>query len=50
MVSTVDKNNMFSFKPVTADVMSPQIRRLDINKAKLENDIPKKLVKRQIIS
>ena len=36
MVSTVDKNNKFSFKPITGD----------INKATQERDIPTKLVKR----
>ena len=46
MVSTVDKNNKFSFEPITADDMKQQIKRLDINKATQESDIPTKLVKR----
>ena len=46
MVSTVDKNNKISFEPVTADDISQQIKRLDINKAAQESDIPTKLVKR----
>ena len=46
MVSTVDKNNKFSFEPITADDISQQIKRLDINKATQESDIPIKLVKR----
>ena len=46
MVSTVDKNNKFSFEPVTAADMKQQIKRLDINKATQESDIPTKLVKR----
>ena len=46
MVSTVDKNNKFSFEPITADDISQQIKRLDINKATQESDIPTKLVKR----
>ena len=46
MVSTVDKNNTFSFKSITADDISQQIKRLDINKATQESDIPTKLVKR----
>ena len=46
MVSTVDKNNNFSFEPITADDISQQIERLDINKATQESDIPAKLVKR----
>ena len=46
MVSTVDKNNKFSFKLITADDdISQQIKRLDINKATQESDIPAKLVK-----
>ena len=45
MVSTVDKNNKFSFEPITADDNSQQIKRLDINKATQESDIPTKLVK-----
>ena len=45
MVSTVDKNNTFSFKPITTDDISQQIKRLDINKATQESDIPTKLVK-----
>ena len=36
MVSTLDKNNKFSFTPITGD----------INKATQERDIPIKLVKR----
>ena len=46
MVSTVDKNNKFSFQPITADDISQQIKRLDINQAAQESDIPTKLVKR----
>ena len=51
MVSTVDKNNKFSFAPVTADDISQQItnayhKRLDNNKTTQEIDIPTKLVKR----
>ena len=46
MVSTADKNNKFSFEPITADDISQQIKRLDINKATQESDIPIKLVKR----
>ena len=46
MVSAVDKNNTFSFEPITADDISQQIKRLDINKATQESDIPTKLVKR----
>ena len=43
MVSTVDKNK-FSFEPATADI-SQQTKKLDINKATQESDIPTKLVK-----
>ena len=32
MVSTVDKNNKFSYEPITADHISQQIKRLDIKK------------------
>ena len=46
VVPTVDKNNKFSFGPITADDVSQQIKRLDINKTKKELDIPAKLVKR----
>ena len=46
MVSTVDKNNKFSFEPITADDISQQIKHLDINKTTQESDIPTKLVKR----
>ena len=46
MVSTADKNNKFSFQPITADVISQQIKRLDINEATQESDIPTKPVKR----
>ena len=46
MVSNVDKNNTFSFEPITADDISQQIKRLDINKATQESYIPTKLVKR----
>ena len=46
MVSTVDKNNTFSFEPITVDDKSQQIKRLDINKATQESDIPIKLIKR----
>ena len=45
MVFTVDKNNTFSFEPITANDISQQIKRLDINKATQESDIPTKLVK-----
>ena len=45
MVSTVDKNNTFSFEAITADDISQQIKRLDINKATQESDTPTKLVK-----
>ena len=45
MVSTVAKNNKFSFEPITADDMSQQIKYLDINKSTQETDIPTKLVK-----
>ena len=41
MVSTVDKNNAFSFEPITADDISQQIRE-----NKQESDIPTKLLKR----
>ena len=46
MVSTVDKNNKFSFEPITADNISQQIKRLNINKATKKSDILTKLVKR----
>ena len=46
IVSTADKNNKFSFEPITADDMSQQIKRLDINKATQKSDKPLKLVKR----
>ena len=39
MVSTVDKNNKFSFQPITADDISQQIKRVDTNKATQERDI-----------
>ena len=45
MVPTVDKNNTFSFDPITADDISQQIKRLEINKATQESDIPAKIVK-----
>ena len=45
MVSTAGKNNS-SFKPITADDISQQTKRLDINKAIKESDIPTKPVKR----
>ena len=38
------QNNKFSFEPITADDISQQIERLDINKK--ESDIPTKLAKR----
>ena len=44
MVSTVVKNK-FSFEPIAADDISQQIKRLLINKATQESDIPTKLVK-----
>ena len=40
MVSTVNKNNTFSFKPITADDISQQIKHLDIIKATQESDMP----------
>ena len=46
MVSAVNKNNKFPFEPITEDDISQQIKRLDINKATRERDIPTKLVKR----
>ena len=46
MVSTVDKNNKFSFEPITADNISQQIKRLNIDKATKGSDILTKLVKR----
>ena len=46
MVSTLDKNNKYSFVPITADDISQQIKCLDINKATQGSDIPTKLVKR----
>ena len=46
MVSTLRKTNKFSFEPVTAGDISQQIKRLDINTAAQESDIPTKLVKR----
>ena len=45
MVPTANKNNKFSFEPITAHDISQQIKRLDINKATQESDIPTKLVK-----
>ena len=45
MVSTVNKNNKFSFEPITADDISQQIKRLDINKATQRSGILTKLVK-----
>ena len=39
MVSIVDKNNKFSYEPITADDTSQQIKRLDINKAAQGSDI-----------
>ena len=45
MVSTVDKNNNFSFEPITADDISQQIKHLDINKATHERDMATKLAK-----
>ena len=46
MVSTVDKNNKFSFEPITADNISQQIKRLNIDKATKGSNILTKLVKR----
>ena len=46
MVFAVDINNALSLETIAADDISQQIKRLDINKAKQESDIPKKLVKR----
>ena len=46
MESTVGKNNKFCFEPITADDISQQIKRLDINKDTQESDIPTQLVKR----
>ena len=48
MVSTLDKNNKFSFVPITADDISPQTKCLDIIKPTQESDIPTKLVKRYL--
>ena len=45
MVYTVNKNNKFSFGPITADDISQQIKRLDINQPAEESDVPTKLVK-----
>ena len=45
MVSTVNKNNKFSFEPITADDISQQIKRLDINKGTQRSYILTKLVK-----
>ena len=45
-VSSVDKNDMFSFESITADDISQQIDCLDINKATQESDTLTKLVKR----
>ena len=45
MVSTVNKNYKFPFEPITGDNVSQQIKRLDINKATQESDIPTKLEK-----
>ena len=39
------KNNTFSFEPITGDDISQETKRLDINKASQERDIPTKLVK-----
>ena len=46
MVSTVDKSNTFSFEPINTDDISQQIKRVDINKATQESDLPTELVKR----
>ena len=46
MVPTVDKNNVLPFKSIASDNIPQQIKRLDINKATQESDIPAKLVKR----
>ena len=46
MVFTVCKNNTFSFEPITADDISQQVKRLDINKATQERNKPTRLVKR----
>ena len=46
MLSTVHKNNTFRWQPITADDISQQIKRLDINKSTQESDMPTKLVKR----
>ena len=45
MVYTVNKNNKFSFEPITADDISQQIKRLDINQPAEESDVLTKLVK-----
>ena len=45
MVSTVNKSYKFPFEPITGDNVSQQIKRLDINKATQESDIPTKLEK-----
>ena len=45
MVSTVNKSYKFPFEPITGNNVSQQIKRLDINKATQESDIPTKLEK-----
>ena len=45
-VSTVDESNTFFFERITANDISQQIKRLEINEAAIESDIPTKLVKR----
>ena len=44
-ISTVGKNNTFFFEHITADDISQQIKRLDINNVTQESDTPTKLVK-----
>ena len=43
MISNVDKNNKFSFEPITADDISQETKHVDINKATQEDYIPTKL-------
>ena len=43
MISNVDKNNKFSFEPITADDISQKTKHVDINKATQEDYIPTKL-------
>lgn len=45
MISTIDKNNTFSFDHITADYESQKAKHLDINKATQKSNITMKLVK-----